>query len=260
MIFSENPWYNEPGRERTENPKASDQYNKQIQRWTVEHAILYWLNSRLAQPEPPAAKPRPGNPPVVQQGGSRLLQSFLPTGSGGSKQAAPPYKPRSAIDHGPKPTLPQLPPADSKTFFNFLSPPLASAEPGSGIPTPPEPKMFHWMDEIAADGQDVSFDAKRLTPSDGRTRLTIFASTTQQALFVNEEIPRASRPSATNTKPTGGDDDQIWGPVIRHHFRANGRSMLSTFSRLNTYSGKGKGREDALVKELEDALVRHGFL
>ena len=187
MIFSENPWYNEPGRERTENPKASDQYNKQIQRWTVEHAILYWLNSRLAQPEPPAAKPRPGNPPV-QQGGSRLLQSFLPTGSGGSKQAAPPYKPRSAIDHGPKPTLPQLPLADSKTFFNFLSPPLASAEPGSGIPTPPEPKMFHWMDEIAADGQDVSFDAKRLRVVG--TRLTIFASMTAGFIRQRGDPPR----------------------------------------------------------------------
>ena len=159
MIFSENPWYNEPGRERTENPKASEQYNKQIQRWTVEHAILYWLNSRLAQPDPPAAKPRPENPPAHH--GSRLLQSFLPTGSGGgSKQAAapPPYKPRSAIDQGPKPTLPELPTPDSKTFFNFLSPPIVNAEPGSGIPTPPEPKMFHWMDDMVADGgQEVSF-------------------------------------------------------------------------------------------------------
>ena len=156
MIFSENPWYNEPGRERTENPKASDLYNKQIQRWTVEHAILYWLNSRLAQPDPPAAKPPPANPSVSPT--ARMLQSFLPTGSGGSKQAAPPYKPRSAIDHGPKPTLPQLPSHESKSLFNFLSPPLGGTEQGTGMPTPPEPKMFHWMDDIVADEQAVSLN------------------------------------------------------------------------------------------------------
>lgn len=44
MVFCDEPWYNEPGRERQPNKGASDQYNRSVQEWTIQHAMLPWLN------------------------------------------------------------------------------------------------------------------------------------------------------------------------------------------------------------------------
>jgi len=47
MVFSEDPWYNEPGRERSiENAKINTtalNYNKEIQDGTIKYAILNQL-------------------------------------------------------------------------------------------------------------------------------------------------------------------------------------------------------------------------
>jgi hypothetical protein len=43
MIFCDEPWYNEPG--RNTNRSASLAYNKQVQGWTVKHAMLDWLDN-----------------------------------------------------------------------------------------------------------------------------------------------------------------------------------------------------------------------
>jgi hypothetical protein len=50
MIFVEEPWYNEPGRELALSKTASKRYNIQIQGYTVEHAMLDWLVNRLEAP------------------------------------------------------------------------------------------------------------------------------------------------------------------------------------------------------------------
>lgn len=43
MILCDEPWYNEPGRERQPNPVASADYNKHIQALTIQHALTSWL-------------------------------------------------------------------------------------------------------------------------------------------------------------------------------------------------------------------------
>lgn len=48
MIFTEEPWYNEPGRERTTSKRASNKYNAYVQSLTLEHAMIYWLKGRIA--------------------------------------------------------------------------------------------------------------------------------------------------------------------------------------------------------------------
>lgn len=40
MIFCEEPWYNEPGRERTPDNKRSQDYNNRVRGLTMEHAII----------------------------------------------------------------------------------------------------------------------------------------------------------------------------------------------------------------------------
>lgn len=63
MILVDQPWYNEPGRERTQNQTASKKYNTLIQQYTVQHAMMDWLNQRLA-PAGPATSNMSNGPAV----------------------------------------------------------------------------------------------------------------------------------------------------------------------------------------------------
>ncbi|RYO76903.1 hypothetical protein DL766_006027 [Monosporascus sp. MC13-8B] len=49
MILCEQPWYNEPGRERFPNTAMSNQYNDEVRSWTLQHAILPWATAVGAQ-------------------------------------------------------------------------------------------------------------------------------------------------------------------------------------------------------------------
>jgi hypothetical protein len=46
MIFCDEPWYNEPGRESQPNDMASKEYNMRIQSLTVPYAINSWLRTK----------------------------------------------------------------------------------------------------------------------------------------------------------------------------------------------------------------------
>ncbi|OAA65622.1 ubiquitin-conjugating enzyme [Niveomyces insectorum RCEF 264] len=52
MIFCEEPYYNEPGREHTKNDLLSAQENYSLQGHTIEHAMLYWLRRLRRQSSP----------------------------------------------------------------------------------------------------------------------------------------------------------------------------------------------------------------
>ncbi|KAL9090284.1 MAG: hypothetical protein Q9165_005316 [Trypethelium subeluteriae] len=43
MIFCEEPWCNEPGREGSNGTKKSKEYNRTVQGWTAQHAMGGWL-------------------------------------------------------------------------------------------------------------------------------------------------------------------------------------------------------------------------
>jgi hypothetical protein len=48
MVFCDEPWYNEPGRESQPNAAQSKAYNATIRSYTVQHAMLHWLNAQKA--------------------------------------------------------------------------------------------------------------------------------------------------------------------------------------------------------------------
>jgi hypothetical protein len=52
MILCENPWYNEPGRERQEDKTESDQYNARARQWTLQYAIRPWVLKLHANEQP----------------------------------------------------------------------------------------------------------------------------------------------------------------------------------------------------------------
>lgn len=45
MIFCENPWYNEPGRENRDGKTQSAKYNNDVRGWTLQHALLPWIEA-----------------------------------------------------------------------------------------------------------------------------------------------------------------------------------------------------------------------
>ncbi|KAK3366289.1 ubiquitin-conjugating enzyme/RWD-like protein, partial [Lasiosphaeria ovina] len=47
MIFTAEPWYNEPGREKLMDKVSSDMYNRLIEKNTAEYAMKAWLDNRL---------------------------------------------------------------------------------------------------------------------------------------------------------------------------------------------------------------------
>ncbi|KAI1390451.1 uncharacterized protein F4822DRAFT_426299 [Hypoxylon trugodes] len=49
MILCEQPWYNEPGRELNENKSLSTKYNNDIRSWTLQYALLPWINALSAK-------------------------------------------------------------------------------------------------------------------------------------------------------------------------------------------------------------------
>ena len=59
-------------------------------------------------------------------------------------------------------------------------------------------------------------------------------------------------------QPTG-DDDAVWGEVIRKHFTTHAKSIVET-----TKKWKGRKRNDGnharLMTEIRDSMTRHGFL
>ena len=45
MILCEQPWYNEPGREISENKSMSAKYNEDVRCWTMQYAQLPWIEA-----------------------------------------------------------------------------------------------------------------------------------------------------------------------------------------------------------------------
>jgi hypothetical protein len=93
MIFTAQPWYNEPGRELHLDASQSKAYNKQIWGYTLQHAITYWLSERLATPDKgkqPAPESSDRKPPAV-------VPAKLPIKLPVKPSAKPPSKPLAKL-------------------------------------------------------------------------------------------------------------------------------------------------------------------
>lgn len=86
MIFVEEPWYNEPGREEMPNKTSSKRYNIQIQGYTIEHAMLGWLTDRLAPPK--TAMPGPSSWALDGSGARRYVTRAAAASSAAAFSAA----------------------------------------------------------------------------------------------------------------------------------------------------------------------------
>jgi ubiquitin-protein ligase len=64
MIFVDEPWYNEPGRERIPNKSASEMYNAKIREHTVQYAVLHWLHQENQATPQEGPKPERQDHPI----------------------------------------------------------------------------------------------------------------------------------------------------------------------------------------------------
>jgi len=69
MIFNDQPFYNEPGYEYHADRARAEEYNRNIESFTITHAMIPWLSKRLVAPRGLSSAPEASTPaassPVV---------------------------------------------------------------------------------------------------------------------------------------------------------------------------------------------------
>ncbi|KAL2268956.1 hypothetical protein VTJ83DRAFT_3802 [Remersonia thermophila] len=143
MIFTSEPYYNEPGHELSPQPDVSAKYNREIDLMTVRDAILPWLVARLGPPPQPASKE--SGPST-----SENATPFPPTQPTPSLEkgpmSSPPGEPMEgvivttsgAISISAPPVLPSgIAPATTGLGPQLILPPALAYQLPEGIPRPP---------------------------------------------------------------------------------------------------------------------------
>ena len=261
MILNSQPWYNEPGRENRLEDAASKNYNKMIWGYTVRHAMIYWLNERLKQPD---AKGKGRKVPAPATIGSRPVTpaSSTPPVSG------------SATDHA----ITQSAPAATTATSPLAPVPLINkaVQPKASIPWPKSPLhkvssavKEHLLAKAAKEKGPVSFGpsapplppglASELLPSGLTNQHAQHLSEIYDLIMANSTVVGQQpmmisvRGSPTYQSTLVHSDDSTWGLVIRSHFTFRGPLILN-HARQSPYSTDSK-----LLGDLQQALEKHGF-
>lgn len=120
MIFCQDPWCNEPGRENMGNGVQSKNYNRTIQGLTVRHAMLEWLGikSKLATPmyqsqwiEPPSVPDSPPGLPMTYSS-SAPAAGAVPSKLNPTNAKFDHFLPQSTVPPPPAFWTDQPPPSD----------------------------------------------------------------------------------------------------------------------------------------------------
>ncbi len=226
MIFNSQPWYNEPGREMYVDQNQSDIYNKSTWQHTVRHAILYWLNERLA-------------PPDTSKG--KAVSRRAPTTTATTKQANPPVvaTPLFGFLPGQAKTKP-TPSADGATKSTNTTPNhFGDFFP----PAPPPAELLQQMQMMVADldNQGINLIHMPMPP-----------------LPPGGLNPAAWSVPVPDVGPIGNTvvdskDDYVWGTIVRKHFALKAGMVVAVASKKGSLGVKS-------AKELEEAFKQHGFL
>ncbi|KAL1838581.1 hypothetical protein VTJ49DRAFT_2508 [Mycothermus thermophilus] len=150
MIFTSEPFYNEPGYELSSQPEVSAKYNREIELLTVRDAVLPWLVARLGPPPQPAstesvpsasecAAPSPPKEPMPSLAAGSMpsvpgepMEGVIVTASGTTPVSAPPFLP-SSIGPGTSP----IPLKYTGFGPQFGFPPAPAYQLPEGFHTPP---------------------------------------------------------------------------------------------------------------------------
>jgi hypothetical protein len=224
MVFNDKPYYNEPGFEYHGASNQVESYNRNVERLTVQHAILPWLTERLVSPvkrEPTASAPDPPAVHLSDQTAAGEAQNSA------SSVAGPSFEANTASSH----VNPASATLDYGTdlYEDWMALP-------SGIPNHPvaSPAFSGFM----ALSQYLSPDVSQLVPSWART----------------------ARMAEAPQQPAR-EDDPIWCDVIRTHFELKTDMILATLQKWETQAAGGVTQTSltAAAGKLKQLLGQHGF-
>lgn len=131
MVFCEEPWCNEPGRDSARGTEQSKQFNRNLWPNVVKYGMLEWIEGKRSSS--PALPPQPGYigagftaaPPVTHTPSSSctapLPYASPPSyNSSASHHPTPSYNPNPPSAYNPTPYNPAKPPANNKTEDMFF--------------------------------------------------------------------------------------------------------------------------------------------
>jgi hypothetical protein len=222
MVFNDKPYYNEPGFEYHGASNQVESYNRNVERLTVQHAILPWLTERLMSPMkrgPTANAPDAPAVDLSDQTAAGGAQNSASSAAGPSSEAntasSHAYLASATLDYDP--------------YEDWMVPP-------SGIPNHPvaSPAFSGFM----ALSQYLSPDVSQLVPSWART----------------------ARMAEAPQQPAK-QDDPIWCDVIRAHFELKTDMILATLQKWETQAAGGTTQTSltAAAGKLKQLLGQHGF-
>ncbi|KAK3328114.1 hypothetical protein B0T19DRAFT_400904 [Cercophora scortea] len=268
MIFTNQPWYNEPGRERHQDKTRSDSYNRQIQALTVQHAMIYWLLQRLGQQEGSEVSAGKGPAKAPASIPAAAIVPPPPSSWMGPYPFWIGHAPGSALSatSASKSGVQNVPNANKtgEQANSKQGPPTSS---NSNSPIPGEDAFNEvydddeWLglDDPLPQGTGLYHSVSLPGPPPGMgssPSQTILLHQQIQAMYA--QLPLKPLKPERITRPPGNtavdrNDDYAWGKVIRRHFSSG--LVMDVVKKWHR-----QGSTTCQVKELEEALNRHGFL
>ncbi|KAK4035221.1 hypothetical protein C8A01DRAFT_18093 [Parachaetomium inaequale] len=291
MIFNDQPYYNEPGYELRDNPTSSQHYNRIIEQLTIRYAMLPWLTERLAGgaesdktsrtssaktqisqlsiQEATGATPDP-DPMATLNYPTKLTPAHLATAAKhhllpGTWGMVPGHQGTWTTSH-----------AYSSDLLPIKAQPGSSAShahPSNVVPTQGPPASLACSHAHPANTTGTETQPSQLSPfgehadANIKAKLTALASpgfpSNSMSEFMQEslsvfhpydgKVPQAPRIPA-------GEDDPVFGDVIRNHFKVKARIIMATVQKWEKQAGQANEVSLAAVAhQLELLMSRHGF-
>ncbi|KAL1845329.1 hypothetical protein VTK73DRAFT_661 [Phialemonium thermophilum] len=271
MIFNEEPWYNEPGREHRVNKEESARYNDQIRAATVRLGMLDWLRTRIVSPKMRGASARrvstargpPSGQPIVAEG----------SWQGQSAPAAMATKPTNKGKDAVPIMVPGAQSQSQATALQSQPQPQPQSQQAAASLQAQAAQVLHSQDsgypavhDSTADPLSTAYsipfvDAAGLGPGHFDIplpipgKMQVYGPSVYPSIF-GQAPPR----TAPGPAPPPLADDSIWGPVIRRHFAQNARAIMETVQGWSEGPGAQSKTMAHRMDELREALQEHGFL
>ncbi|KAK3370507.1 hypothetical protein B0H63DRAFT_402445 [Podospora didyma] len=283
MIFNDQPWYNEPGRENRIDDKASGDYNMEIQRMTIQHAMTYWLKDRLGQPnkgKAPAVAQKPsltadnkkGNPsslhplPVPPHVPSKKPPSLLPVPPSIPKGVSLPYSVFKSGQHWANSPALKAAMQSSKSAHPSKLSQVSQVSEGSQpshVSQPSQSPQTPQAPQISSESAMTFFGAHPLLTTHFSAIMCLCPETPPVL-----HLRPPSRRSLSSTRIFSpapfpyppANDDYIWGKIIRNHFGLKADMIMATVKKWQRTANWGVSPTGSkLISELEESFRTHGF-
>ncbi|KAH6626652.1 hypothetical protein B0J18DRAFT_365741 [Chaetomium sp. MPI-SDFR-AT-0129] len=276
MIFTDAPYYNEPGYELKQDIHRSESYNRCIEDLTVRHAILYWLVSRLAPPKQPLKRPsskvaeEPGM--TARATGKKMMVLADTEGASINLDLPTPPPPVKAAE-----PQPPLPPAVGQSSLSasavgsqqynlgmIAATNTMSAQAGPSAPSAPSAPHGGFAPAVlpglpGSSNLNVTMPGQ-MQPAAAQTLSVLPLSNTGSGSAPSVTSLEFARAKIEGVPFPVGQEDPVFSDIIRHHFQLKAKAILATVRRWEKLSTTVTAGQMAMAApRIERLLQQHGF-